>query len=106
MIDIKKRLQDQIKAIEYELKVTLPKEIQTAREFGDLRENAEYKSAKERQTFLQAKVSLLHGRLAALSMVKMQARGLNLQLYGRRFAGTCKPLTACLAWLPSSGAHW
>ena len=43
---IKKRLDDEIRALEYELKVLLPKEIQRAREHGDLRENAEYKTAK------------------------------------------------------------
>jgi transcription elongation factor GreA len=71
MIDIKKRLQDEITQLDYELKVTLPKEILRAREHGDLRENAEYKSAKERQSFLQARVAQLHRRLAALSLVNL-----------------------------------
>ena len=71
MIDIKKRLDDEIRTLDYELKVTLPKEIQRAREYGDLRENAEYKAAKERQTFLQARIAQLHRRLAALSMVNL-----------------------------------
>ena len=71
MIEIKKRLQEEIKTLEYELKVHLPKEILKAREHGDLRENAEYKAAKERQTFLQARVAQLHSRLAALSMVNL-----------------------------------
>jgi len=71
MIDIKKRLQDEINQLDYELKVTLPKEILRAREHGDLRENAEYKSAKERQSFLQARVAQLHRRLAALSLVNL-----------------------------------
>jgi len=71
MIEIKKRLQEEIKTLEYELKVHLPKEILKAREHGDLRENAEYKAAKERQTFLQARVAQLHRRLAALSMVNL-----------------------------------
>jgi transcription elongation factor GreA len=69
MIDLKKRLQDEIQQLDYELKVHLPKEILRAREHGDLRENAEYKAAKERQAFLQARVAQLHRRLAALNMV-------------------------------------
>jgi transcription elongation factor GreA len=71
MMDIKKRLDDEMKALDYELKVTLPKEIQRAREYGDLRENAEYKAAKERQTFLQARISQLQTRVAALSMMNL-----------------------------------
>src|SRR5688572_24237408 len=71
MIDIKKRLDDEIRTLDYELKVTLPKEIQRAREYGDLRENAEYKAAKERQSYLQARIGQLHRRLAALSMVNL-----------------------------------
>src|SRR5438132_90588 len=69
MIDIKKRLEDEIRTLEHELKIQLPKEIQKAREHGDLRENAEYKAAKERQSFLQARIGQLRTRLAALSMV-------------------------------------
>jgi transcription elongation factor GreA len=71
MITAKKKLEDEIKAAEFELKVELPKEIQRAREWGDLRENAEYKAAKDRQTFLQARVGHLKGRLAALSMMNL-----------------------------------
>jgi transcription elongation factor GreA len=72
MDEIKKRLQDEIKTLEYELKVELPKEILRAREHGDLRENAEYKAAKERQSYLQARVGQLHQRLATLSMVNLE----------------------------------
>jgi transcription elongation factor GreA len=71
MLEIKKRLQDEINTLDYELKVTLPKEILKAREHGDLRENAEYKSAKERQSYLQARLAMLHRRLAALNMVNL-----------------------------------
>jgi len=71
MNDIKKRLEEEIKTLDYELKVTLPKEILKAREHGDLRENAEYKAAKERQSFLQARIGQLHRRVAALSMVNL-----------------------------------
>lgn len=72
MIDIKKRLEEEIRTLDYELKIHLPKEIQKAREHGDLRENAEYKAAKERQSFLQARIGQLRSRLAALSMVNLE----------------------------------
>ena len=68
---ILKRFNDEIAVLERELKVELPKEIQRAREYGDLRENAEYKAAKERQTFLQARIGQLHRRLSALSLVNL-----------------------------------
>ena len=71
MNDIKKKLQDEIRTLEYELKVELPKEIQRAREHGDLRENAEFKAAKERQSFLDARIGQLHRRMAALSLVNL-----------------------------------
>jgi transcription elongation factor GreA len=71
MIDIKKRLEEEIRKLDYELKVVLPKEILRAREHGDLRENAEYKAAKERQSYLQARVGQLHRRLTALSLVNL-----------------------------------
>jgi transcription elongation factor GreA len=71
MIDIKKRLEEEIRTLDHELKIQLPKEIQRAREHGDLRENAEYKAAKERQSFLQARIGQLSTRLAALSMVNL-----------------------------------
>ena len=71
MIDIKRRLAEEIRTLDHELKIQLPKEIQKAREHGDLRENAEYKAAKERQSFLQARIGQLSTRLAALSMVNL-----------------------------------
>ena len=69
MIDIKKKLQDEISTLEYELHVELPKEILKARAHGDLSENAEYHAAKERQGFVNARLNQLKKRLAEMSMV-------------------------------------
>jgi len=66
---ILKKLEEQIKVLEYELHNELPREIKTAREHGDLSENAEYKAAKERQDIVRARLGLLQKRLAELSMV-------------------------------------
>ena len=66
-----KRFEDEIRELEYELKTQLPKEIQKAREHGDLRENAEYKAAKERQSFLQARIGMLKRRVADLSLINL-----------------------------------
>ena len=69
MNDIKKKLQDEITALDYELKIELPKEILKARAHGDLSENAEYHAAKERQGFVNARLNQLKRRLAEMSMV-------------------------------------
>jgi transcription elongation factor GreA len=68
---ILKRFNDEIAALERELKVELPKEIQRAREHGDLRENAEYKAAKERQTIVNARIAMLKKRVAEISLVNL-----------------------------------
>ena len=69
MIDIKKKLQDEISMLEHELHVDLPKEILKAREHGDLSENAEYHAAKDRQGLVNARLGQLKKRLAEISMV-------------------------------------
>ena len=71
MEDLKKKLQDEISALEYELRNELPKEILKARAHGDLRENAEFHAAKERQRFVDSRLSQLKKRLADLSMVDL-----------------------------------
>jgi transcription elongation factor GreA len=71
MEDLKKKLQDEITALEYELRNELPKEILKARAHGDLSENAEYHAAKERQGYVNARLGQLQARLRDLSMVDM-----------------------------------
>jgi transcription elongation factor GreA len=69
MTDIKKKLQDEIAALDYEMHVELPKEILKARLHGDLSENAEYHAAKERQGMVNARLNQLKQRLADISMI-------------------------------------
>ena len=68
---IRKKLQDEINALEHELVHELPKEIKKAAALADLSENAEYHMAKQRQEFVKARVRQLGQRLAQLSMVNM-----------------------------------
>ena len=68
---ILKRFNDQIAALERELKFELPKEIQRARELGDLRENAEYKAAKERQEIVNARIAMLKKRVGEISLINL-----------------------------------
>src|SRR5437588_7661198 len=69
MTDFKKKLQEEITSLEYELRNELPKEILKARAHGDLSENAEYHAAKERQGFVNARLNQLKQRMAEMSMV-------------------------------------
>ncbi len=69
MLDIKKKLQEELAALEYELHNELPKEIRTARAHGDLSENAEYHAAKERQGHVNARLNQVKQRLAEISMI-------------------------------------
>jgi transcription elongation factor GreA len=71
MEEIKKKLHEEIMALEHELRAELPREISRARALGDLSENAEYHAAKERQRFVDARLSQLKTRLRELSMVDM-----------------------------------
>jgi transcription elongation factor GreA len=67
--DIKRKLQEEVAALERELRNELPKEILKARAHGDLSENAEYHAAKDRQGFVNARLNQLKKRLAEMSMV-------------------------------------
>ena len=66
-----KRFQDEIAVLERELKVELPKEILRARELGDLKENAEYHAAKERQRLVETRISMLSGRVAEIQLMNL-----------------------------------
>jgi transcription elongation factor GreA len=71
MDDLKKRMLEEITKLEHELRNELPKEILKARAHGDLRENAEFHAAKERQRYVDSRLSSLKLRLAELSMVDL-----------------------------------
>ena len=67
--EIREKLEAEIEALTRELNVDLPHRIQKAVELGDLRENAEYKSALERQQFVQARLGHLSKRMSELSKI-------------------------------------
>jgi transcription elongation factor GreA len=68
---IKKKLEEEIKQLEYELTHDLPAEIKKARALGDLSENAEYHMAKQRQEFVNARLGQMKKRMADLSLVNL-----------------------------------
>jgi transcription elongation factor GreA len=67
--EMREKLGKEIDELSHELTVTLPQAIATAVEMGDLRENSEYKSALERQQFVQARLGQLHARLNQLTQL-------------------------------------
>jgi transcription elongation factor GreA len=69
MLEIRKKLEEEIAALEYELRNELPREILKARAHGDLSENAEYHAAKERQGFVNARLGQLQKRAGELAMI-------------------------------------
>jgi transcription elongation factor GreA len=81
---IKQKLREEIDQLEHELNVELPKEIAVARAHGDLSENAEYKYAKERQGFVNARLGQLKKRLGDLGMLNLSNIPRDRSGYGSR----------------------
>ena len=68
---ILKKFEEEIAQLDRELKTELPREIKRARELGDLRENAEYQAAKERQRLVEARISQLQKRVSEISLMNL-----------------------------------
>src|SRR5262245_4550339 len=66
-----RKFEEEIQALNHELKLELPKEIKRARELGDLRENAEYAAAKERQRLVEARISMLQRRVSEIALLNV-----------------------------------
>jgi transcription elongation factor GreA len=66
-----KKFEEEIHALDRELKVDLPREIKRARELGDLRENAEYQAAKERQRLVESRISMLQKRVSEIALINI-----------------------------------
>ena len=66
-----KKFEEEIQTLNHELKLELPKEIKRARELGDLRENAEYAAAKERQRLVEARISMLQKRVSEIALLNV-----------------------------------
>jgi transcription elongation factor GreA len=81
---IRKKLEEEIRTVTHELNVELPKEIAKARAHGDLSENAEYKFAKERQSYLSARLGQLQQRLANVAMLNLNNLPRDKAGYGSR----------------------
>lgn len=71
-LPIVKQLKEELQKVEKELRIDVPKELRKAAAHGDLRENAEYEAAKQRQSFLQARSAHLSSRINVLSSLKLE----------------------------------
>ena len=69
--EVKQRLQSELDELESELRVHLPKEIKRALEFGDLRENAEYRAALDRQNMVKARIRELRQRISEVGSIDL-----------------------------------
>lgn len=81
-IQIKRKLEEEIRILEYELKNDLPKELKKAAALGDLSENAEYQSAKQRQEIVNAKLAHLRKRLAEVALINFDKLPTDRASYG------------------------
>ena len=81
---VKKKLQEELDSLQVELQFKLPKEIQHAREFGDLKENAEYKAAMERQSMVQARIAQVRQRLGEVQSIDLSKIPIDKVAYGSR----------------------
>lgn len=68
---IRTKLEEEADRLLHEFKVVLPAEIEKAAGNGDLRENAEYAAALERQRFVQARLDYISRRLSELSEIDL-----------------------------------
>jgi transcription elongation factor GreA len=81
---IREKLLAEIKILEHEFHDELPKELMKARAHGDLSENAEYKYAKERQSYVSGRLSHLHQRMADIAMLNLNSLPKDRAAYGSR----------------------
>lgn len=79
---IKRKLEEELRQLEAELKNEIPKELRRAAAMGDLSENAEYEAARSRQDYLRARIAALRKRLADLSMIDISRLPRDRVAYG------------------------
>ncbi|MBK6315542.1 MAG: transcription elongation factor GreA [Blastocatellia bacterium] len=83
-LDLRRRLEEELKQLDYELRTELPKELQRAAALGDLRENGEYESARNRQDYLRLRIAAVRKRLGDISMLDVDRLPRDRVGYGSR----------------------
>lgn len=82
--EIRTKIETEIETLTHELNVELPERIKIAMEHGDLRENSEYKAAKERQSFIEARLNHLTARMTELSRIDVKEMAYDRVGFGSR----------------------
>jgi transcription elongation factor GreA len=82
--EIRAKIEAEIENLTQELNVELPARIKVAREHGDLRENADFKAAKERQGFVEARLNHLSSRMTELSKIDVSQMAYDKVGFGSR----------------------
>ena len=80
--EIKRKIQEELRQLEAELRTEIPQELKKAVAMGDLSENAEYEAARNRQDYVRARIANLRKRLADLSMIDMSRLPTDRAAYG------------------------
>ncbi len=81
---VRKKLQEELQRLDEELNHKIPKEIQIAREWGDLKENAEYKAAMEKQSMVQARIYQIRQRLSEMDSIDISKLPTDRIAYGSK----------------------
>src|SRR5437588_9666888 len=79
-----RKFEEEIQTLNHELKLELPREIKRARELGDLRENAEYQAAKERQRLVESRISMLKTRVREIALINIDRIPVDRAGFGSR----------------------
>jgi transcription elongation factor GreA len=64
-----RRLKDELKQLQTVERIKISKEIEVARAHGDLRENAEYHAAKEKQAHIEGRIMDINGWLSRAEVI-------------------------------------
>lgn len=80
--EIKRKIQEELRQLEAELRTEIPQELKKAVAMGDLSENAEYEAARNRQDYVRARIASLRKRMADLSMIDVSRMPRDRAAYG------------------------
>ncbi len=72
-VDGKRKLDEELKQLMTVDRPTIIKAIEIARGHGDLKENADYSAAKERQSFIEGRISEINDKLARSQVIDVRA---------------------------------